>query len=87
MIRLAATGAAAYLIGKIRWVWNVFCQIKLKYFSDGTTFHTGLRFSYGNDYSGIREEQLNQLRKQFEQMMVVIIDEMSLVNDSYAFMQ
>ena len=59
--------------------FKVFFKHKIKYFSDGTTFHTGLRFSYGNEYSGIKEEQLNQLRKQFEDMMVVIIDEMSLV--------
>ena len=48
-------------------------------FSDGTTFHTGLRFSYGNEYSGVYEKQLSELRKQFEDMMAVIIDEMSMV--------
>ena len=50
----------------------------MKYFSEGTTFHTGLRFSYGPEYSGVYEEQLSELRKQFEDMMVVIIDEMSM---------
>ena len=54
-------------------------------FSDGTTFHTGLRFSYGNEYSGVYEKQLSELRKQFEDMMAVIIDEMSMVGSDYFY--
>ena len=66
VIRLAPTGAAAYLIG-------------------GTTFYTGLRFSYGNEYSGIHSEQMSVLRRQFEDMMVVIIDEMSMVGADFFY--
>ena len=46
----------------------------------GTTFHTGLRFPFNDgEYLPLESEQLHTLRKQFERMMVVIIDEMSLL--------
>ena len=54
-------------------------KTKTIYFTDGTTFHTGLRFSYGPEYSGVKDDQLQELRKKFEDLAVVIIDEMSLV--------
>ena len=55
------------------------------YFLEGTTFHTGLRFSYGSEYSGVQNEQMSILRQQFEDMMVVIIDEMSLVGADFFY--
>ena len=57
----------------------------MKYFLEGTTFHTGLRFSYGPEYSGVYEEQLSELRRQFQDMMLVIIDEMSLVGSDFFY--
>ena len=38
-------------------------KTKTIYFTDGTTFHTGLRFSYGPEYSGVKDDQLQELRK------------------------
>ena len=42
----------------------------------GTTFHRGLRFSFKlGEYLPLEPETLNNLRKQFENMFVVIIGE------------
>ena len=42
----------------------------------GTTFHRGLRFSFSlGEYLPLDPETLNDLRKQFENMFVVIIGE------------
>ena len=54
-------------------------------FIGGTTFHAGLRFSFRNEMAGIKDEQMQQLRQQFEEMMVVIIDEMSLVGADFFY--
>ena len=43
-------------------------KTKTIYFTDGTTFHTGLRFSYGPEYSGVKDDQLQELRKKFEDL-------------------
>ena len=60
VIRLAATGNAAYLI-------------------DGTTLHTGLRFHWKPKYVGLTDEVMESLRRQFEHLMCIVIDEMSLL--------
>ena len=53
--------------------------------SDGTTFHAGLRFSFRPKYVGVTDEVMESLRRQFENMMVVIIDEMSLVGADFFY--
>ena len=45
----------------------------------GTTFHAGLRFEFGQGYKSVQTETLQKLRNQFEDMMMVIIDEVSMV--------
>ena len=45
----------------------------------GTTFHTGLHFKYGTEYTALEAEEMTILRRQFERMMEVIVDEMSFV--------
>ena len=45
----------------------------------GTTIHTGLRLKFGEEYLPLAPETMSTLRRQFERMMMVIIDEMSLV--------
>ena len=54
-------------------------------FSGGTTFHTGLRMKIGNDYLPLDPESMNTLRKQFDRMMVVIVDEMSLIPADFLY--
>ena len=46
--------------------------------TDGTTFHAGLRFQWKNRYVGVTEEVMESLRRQFENMHFIIIDELSL---------
>ena len=88
-IRLAATGNAAHLIGKqiyITILLDCHTIIKIVFFiSDGTTFHAGLRFKWGNEYAGMTDEVLDSLRRQFEDMALVIIDEMSLVGADFLY--
>ena len=50
-----------------------------KLLTGGTTFHTGLSMKHGTEYLPLEAQQLSNLRQQFEHMMLVIIDEMSLV--------
>ena len=51
----------------------------------GTTFHTGLKFKFGTEYLPLEPQQLHDLRQQFERMMMIIIDEMSLVSADYFY--
>lgn len=53
--------------------------------SDGTTLHSGLRFPFKNKYAGIPDEAMETLRRQFEDMMCVIIDEMSLIGADFFY--
>ena len=39
----------------------------------------------GNDYLPLDPESMNTLRKQFDRMMVVIIDEMSLISADFFY--
>ena len=55
------------------------------FISDGTTFHAGLRFRWGNEYAGMTDEVLDSLRRQFEDLALVIIDEMSLVGADFLY--
>ena len=66
-------------------VRNEKCKIHILLFSGGTTFHTGLHMKIGNDYLPLDPESMNTLRKQFERMMVVIIDEMSLISADFFY--
>ena len=46
----------------------------------GTTIHAGLRMKFvGEEHLPLEPETMSTLRRQFERMMMVIIDEMSLV--------
>ena len=57
-----------------------FLLVHVLFIIGGTTFHAGLRFPFNvREYLPLESEQLHNLRKQFERMMVVIIDEMSLL--------
>ena len=49
------------------------------FFKGGTTIHTGLRMKWGEEYLPLAPETMSALRSQFERMMMVIIDEMSLI--------
>ena len=84
LIRLAFTGAAAYLIGKfyrliINFLTINFTLYYFNFLQGGTTVHTGLRLKWGQEYLPLTPETMSTLRRQFERMMMVIIDEMSLV--------
>ena len=57
----------------------------LSFVSDGTTLHAGLRFSFRNKYVGLSDENMESLRRQFENMMCVIIDEMSLIGADFFY--
>ena len=54
-------------------------------FTDGTTLHSGLRFSFRNKYAGVVDETMESLRRQFEDMMCIIIDEMSMVGADFFY--
>ena len=51
----------------------------LNFLKGGTTINTGLRLKWGQEYLPLTPETMSDLRRQFERMMMVIIDEMSLV--------
>ena len=51
----------------------------LNFLKGGTTINTGLRLKWGQEYLPLTPEIMSNLRRQFERMMMVIIDEMSLV--------
>ena len=53
--------------------------LKYVYYIGGTTIHTGLRFKFGQEYLPLEPETMSTVRRQFERMMMVIIDEMSLI--------
>ena len=48
-------------------------------FSGGTTIHRGLGFKYGTNALALSDEKLNRLRKEYEDLRVCIIDEISMV--------
>ena len=52
---------------------------KYNLFSGGTTIHRGLGFNYGTNALSLRDEKLNRLRKEYEDLRVCIIDEISMV--------
>ena len=56
-----------------------FSLIKYFHSKGGTTIHTGLRMKFGEEYLPLEPETMNTLRRQFERMMMVVIDEMSLI--------
>ena len=49
----------------------------------GTTLHSGLGFKYGNDYLNITKEKLDSMKKQLEDVEVVIVDEMSMISSDF----
>ena len=49
----------------------------------GTTLHSGLGFKFGNDYLNITKEKLDSLKKQLEDVEVVIVDEMSMISSDF----
>ena len=55
------------------------------FISDGTTLHAGLRFHFRNKYVGLSDEIMESMRRQFEDMMCVIIDEMSLIGADFFY--
>ena len=51
----------------------------------GTTVHSGMGFKFGCDYLNLRKENLDKLKKQLEDIEVVIIDEMSMIAADFLF--
>lgn len=48
----------------------------------GTTFHTGLGFKFGTDYVPLSDQMRQTLRKQLEDVELIIIDEISMVSSN-----
>ena len=51
----------------------------------GTTVHSGLGFKFGADYLNLSKQNLDRLKKQVEDVEVVIIDEMSMISSDFLF--
>ena len=58
----------------------------LLYFLGGTTIHTGLDFKFGGQYLPLLDEAREKIRLQFEDLQLIIIDEMSMVSVDMLYM-
>ena len=55
------------------------------YFLGGTTLHSGLGFQFGPNQEPLGKEKLDRLKKELEEVEVVIVDEMSMVSSDHFY--
>ena len=62
-----------------------FTNYILFYFLGGTTLHSGLGFQFGPNQEPLGKEKLERLKKELEEVEVVIVDEMSMVSSDHFY--
>jgi hypothetical protein len=76
VLLLAFTGVAASLIGKYHFINNMKAfssNLVLFCFLGGTTFHSGIGFTWGPDHLSMAKPKLDQLKKEIERVEAVIV--------------
>ena len=86
VLLLAYTGSASSLIGNYQCLYLLsWLKLIFTLSTGGTTVHSGLGFRFGPDYLNLSKENLDRLKKQVEDVEVVIIDEMSMISSDFLF--
>ena len=59
--------------------------MKPLFFTGGTTFHSGVGFTWGPDHLSMTKEKLDRIKKFLEQVETAIVDEMSMVSVDFLY--
>ena len=83
----APTGKAASIISKyiMRMKNEINCFTIFSTFSDGITLHSAFNFKFGNDHQPLGDKALASFRENFQNLKVLIVDEVSLLGSDMLY--